>query len=323
MHLSVQDHIRFERQCNARPGLPTFLGISPPRTGTTWLHQVLSQHPQISMITPKECSFFGKQILHKDLDWYRGGFGNGSAQLRPIRGDISPWYARLSERSIRAARALLPDAKLILVLRNPIDRSWSQALMELGYLRNVPLDELRETALLLHFERLRVTRYSDYPTILRRWSRVFGPDALHVALYDDLVARPGEFLEGVLRHIGADPNWRPDVQWLSKRVYATQTMTGGDSCRMSGFLRWYLAVRWIDSVRELNTLLCGRVQPWLDEMEGIAASATPPRWRIRQHIHRTVLRWPRDLGYLGYDAAREVALAYRNQVVLRSVSTGS
>lgn len=298
-------------------GLPTFLGISPPRTGSTWLHEVLDQHPQIQMTRPKECAFFGKRILYRDLEWYRQRFAAApGAPQRPIRGDISPWYARLSDASIRAAKALLPDAKILLVLRNPIERSWSQALLELGYLRKIPLDRLTETSLLLHFERLRVVRYSEYLMTIRRWSAVFGSKALHIALHDDLSQRPREFLKEILRHIGADPDWRPSDERLCERVFTTRAMTGGEGCRMSEFVRWYLAMQWLGPTRELNHFLDGRLDGWVRQMEQATRTRVPRSWRIKRQIHRSVLRWPRDWAYCAYDAGRELALTFRNWVVL-------
>lgn len=238
----------------------------------------------------------------------------------PIRGDLSPWYARLSLQCIRAAKSVLPDAKLLLVLRNPIERSWSQALLELGYLKKRPLDRIRETSLLLHFERLRVLRYSDYLTTIRRWSMVFGPEALHIALYDDLSEQPGEFLVGILRHIGADPDWRPSDEQLFKRVYSTRTMTGGEDCQMSDFIGWYLATQWLEPTRELNGVLKGRLDRWVRQMEQATRRAVPMSWRSKRLVNRSVLRWPRDLGYRAYDGARELALSYRHQAVLSQVA---
>lgn len=200
-------------------------------------------------------------------------------------------------------------------MRNPIERSWSQALLELGYLRKVPLDQLSE-APLLHFERLRVVRYSEYLTTIRRWSDVFGPKALHIALHEDLSQRPGEFLKGILRHIGADPDWRPSDERLSRRVFTTRAMSGGDGCEMSDFFRWYLAMQWLGATRELNYFLEGRLDAWVRQMEQATRQTVPRSWRIKRQIHRSVLRWPRDWAYGAYDVGREVALMCRHQVVL-------
>src|SRR6185312_13821076 len=104
--------------------LPTFLGLGSARCATTWLHQVLRLHPQILMTDPKEISYFGKEAACHDLAWYEASFSHDlQKQDAPFRGDISPWYSRATRQTVAAAHALIPDAKLILIIRNPVDRA--------------------------------------------------------------------------------------------------------------------------------------------------------------------------------------------------------
>src|SRR5438477_1320447 len=120
----------FLRRC-----APTFIGIGSMRCGSTWLYEVLKCHPDIRLSDCKEMDFFFmRQMLEHDLDWYEAHFKpeNGSDSRR-VRGEISPLYARLKAWQVNRVAGLLPELRVILTLRHPIERVWSQALLEFGY----------------------------------------------------------------------------------------------------------------------------------------------------------------------------------------------
>jgi hypothetical protein len=82
----------------------------------------------------KEMSFFFMgQMLHHDLHWYEAHFNpEDGGKPRPVRGEISPLYARLKAWQVNRIAGWLPELRIILTLRHPIERVWSQALLEFG-----------------------------------------------------------------------------------------------------------------------------------------------------------------------------------------------
>jgi hypothetical protein len=106
--------------------LPTFIGIGVPRAGTTWLHTLLSAHPDVYLPTRrKEVRFFDR---HHDQgrEWYEEFFCDpDEARRYSAIGEISPQYLYCDECPGRIA-SLLPEAKLIVMLRHPVDRAYSQ-----------------------------------------------------------------------------------------------------------------------------------------------------------------------------------------------------
>jgi hypothetical protein len=106
--------------------LPTFIGIGVPRAGTTWLHTLLSDHPDVYLPTRrKEVRFFDR---HHDQgrEWYEEFFCDpDEARRYSAIGEISPQYLYCDECPGRIA-SLLPEAKLIVMLRHPVDRAYSQ-----------------------------------------------------------------------------------------------------------------------------------------------------------------------------------------------------
>jgi Sulfotransferase domain len=109
----------------ARGGaLPNVVIIGAQKCGTTALHSYMARHPSISMSSPKELNFFiddrREGSWHRGLDWYRSHFDSDAE----IRGESSPNYTAdplmpgVPERMAR----VIPDAKLILLVRDPIER---------------------------------------------------------------------------------------------------------------------------------------------------------------------------------------------------------
>jgi hypothetical protein len=112
--------------------LPHFLGIGAQKAGTTWLHANLRRHPDVFVADPKELHHFD-ETFHRGLRFYAGHFTPGRHQ---VRGEITPAYGILPVERIRFIRTVMPEVKLIFLMRNPIDRAWSHAVMQLGTRRN-------------------------------------------------------------------------------------------------------------------------------------------------------------------------------------------
>lgn len=105
--------------------LPTFLGIGVQRGGTTWLHALLSSHPDVYMpIRRKEVRFFDRYYEH-GLSWYEPFFcpSEQANQYQAI-GEISTQYYDCSECPERIFTTL-PQIKMIIMLRHPISRAYS------------------------------------------------------------------------------------------------------------------------------------------------------------------------------------------------------
>ena len=106
--------------------VPTFLGIGVPRGGTTWLHTLLASHPDVFMPTRrKEVRFFDRHY-DRGLEWYEEFFCKSEDREKySAIGEISPQYLYCEQCPDRIV-STLGDAKLLLMLRHPIDRAYSQ-----------------------------------------------------------------------------------------------------------------------------------------------------------------------------------------------------
>ena len=297
--------------------LPTFLGIGSQRCGTSWLYHTLSKHPQVRVSREKELEYFGRWILKRDLRWYEAQFdvdeGEGD---KPIRGEVSPQYSRLAEAVVRRIQRLLPDVRVVLLIREPVERAWKQALLEMGVLRGRDMGRVSMARLLRHAERARTTLYSDYTRILRTWRGAFGAEAVYVGLYDDLKADPTRLYHQILEHLGADVDLAPGVEVLSAKVNVTKdALKEKKEPPMPEELRWYLAKQYEASVVQLNELLGGRVSHWV---EGIRAAAGSGRasWRLRRAVNKAAGSVPERVAYCVYNTIREARLCRRFDALL-------
>ena len=131
---------------------------------------------------------------HTD-EWYLSSFSPGTDK---ISGEISPQYFFLPEPTIQHIHAVVPNAKIIVSLREPLDWVWSFARMnmEKGYLRN-------DEASLKAFIEKKIAR-SQFTPALSRWYTHFSKERVLVVFYDDLSGNPKNFLRKILRFLDLD-----------------------------------------------------------------------------------------------------------------------
>ena len=189
--------------------MPTFLGIGSMRCGSTWLCEVLRCHPDVRIGDRKEMDyFFMPRMLRHDLSWYEAHFDPARGEEpKPVRGEISPRYSRLKSWQVRRIAELLPDLRIILTLRHPIERVWSQTLYDFGRLQGRDIRRVGSVQFLRQLERARSRLSSDYFRTIKIWSNAFGREALHIDFFDRLRDDPEAYINDILKHIGAATPW--------------------------------------------------------------------------------------------------------------------
>lgn len=212
--------------------LPHFAVVGAAKSGTTALHHYLGQHPAIFLPDYQEPSYFafaeapprfggpdGSQAsvnrsaitsLTAYAELYRAA---GPGQ---VLGDVSPVYLYWPPAAEALARHL-PRARIVAVLRHPVDRAFS-AYMHARREGKEPLADFTK-ALAAEPDRLAqnwgfLWRYADlgrYPSQLQRYYDRFPPDQIKVFLYEDLQADPVTLCRQLFRFTGVDPEFTPDV----------------------------------------------------------------------------------------------------------------
>jgi hypothetical protein len=215
---------------------PDFLVVGAPRAGTSWLYAVLRQHPSLWLAPVKELHYFDKPVrtrtwfdpyerrrvrpikldswylsylLGKRSDeWYAKLFAK--AKLRGLlAGEATPDYAVLATDVFKRIELMNPNVRLILVMRDPIDRSWS-ALNNAAKKGRANLSDINTAIQWARREGPKAR--STYIHSIERLERVFPNDQIHYCFFDDLATRPAPFVDGVLSFLGVDSI---DAQLLS------------------------------------------------------------------------------------------------------------
>ena len=116
-----------------------------------------------------------------------------------VCGEVTPDYAALPQDGIRHVLKLSPDIRVILSLRDPIERSWSHMRMTSSGRDEVDLSGLERAAL-----NKDLYQRADYPAIIANWRKFIPEDRFLVIFMDDIAARPGLVLEQVCAFLGVD-----------------------------------------------------------------------------------------------------------------------
>jgi len=287
------------------------------RCGSTWLYQVLKCHPDIRLNRKEMDFFFMRQMLQHDLHWYEAHFeAEDGGEPKPVRGEISPLYARLKAWQVNRIADLLPDLRITLTLRHPIERVWSQALYEFGYWGGRDVRKVGSVEFLRQVERARSMLSSDYCRTIEIWSEAFGREALHIDFFDRLRDDPESYVNGILRHIGAATPWALPAKFIKEKVFATNSLTKHERA-IPEVVQWYIADRLLEPTERLNNLLGGQVSSWVDEMRTIRGK-TRLSWRVLGELNRMLLSVPEGLAYEAYHAVLDLRLWLRWRQLQRS-----
>jgi Sulfotransferase family len=215
--------------------LPNFLIIGAMKAGTTSLYHYLKQHPQIYMSSIKEPNFFslegsnldfngaeGKERIQRwvkresvtNIEEYRALFRRAASET--AIGEASPMYLYSPEAPYRI-RYYVPEAKLIAILRNPVERAYS-AFLYMTRDGREPINEFSQ-ALQAEESRMRanwewIWHYKHmgfYYTQLKRYFDVFDRGQIKVYLYEDLRADLPCVLQDIFQFLEVDEAFVPDT----------------------------------------------------------------------------------------------------------------
>ena len=296
--------------------LPTFVVVGAPKCGTTSLYHYLAQHPEVFLPRQKELHYFSREELAQNSrgpgdehalrsacatrEEYEGWYA-GAGGARAV-GEVSPSYLYYGEGAAGRMREVLGRARIVIAVRDPIDKAFSQ-YMHLVRDNREPLP-FRE-GLAAEERRTRdgwaaLWRYAGsslYAAGVRRYREVFGEENVRVIVNEDLRGDPQRVLAELFEFVGVDPSFRPDTSRVhhrsgrpkSKRLanalskpgplssMARALLPDGLRTRVRGFLqnantgekgdldpgaRELLRARFADDVREVEELL-GRELGWL------------------------------------------------------------
>jgi hypothetical protein len=240
----VRSPAEIEEARGSRPegGLPNLIVIGAVKCGTSALHYYLDLHPEIAMSSPKELNFFvdeadcpgdpfapgarerrqrgRRRNWRRGTEWYASHFPAEA----PVRGEsspvyASPWYPRVAER----IASVVPDARLIFMTRDPVDRMVSEyAHRRAGRREQRPLPHAFGGSPSPYLAR------SRYLTLLRPFLDQFPRSRIFIGRQEDLLRRRQETMRAIFRFLDVDQAF-----W-SERMERLRNRTAGSFWRRLG-----------------------------------------------------------------------------------------
>ncbi|MDO5706571.1 MAG: sulfotransferase [Paracoccus sp. (in: a-proteobacteria)] len=249
--------IHYDWNADGQPRKPQVLCIGAQKAGTSWLAQILGQHPQVWIPPFKETHFFNYQFVPGHRYWIEWHYRNKPAEIRqrharrqsPIPPEVDQWltgicagrrmftnhwykrifapapahamgadftpeYSTLPDEGVAHVAGFLPRARVIYLIRDPVDRAVSQLRMNLMREKRRPAtvaDWLHE------IENPVLAERGDYAAYIPRWQRYFG-DRLLILPYGRIAADPDGLMQAVETHLGIGPF---AYAGLRNKVFAT------------------------------------------------------------------------------------------------------
>lgn len=182
--------------------LPNFLYIGTSKAGSTWIYNVLDNHPDIYMAPGKAIYFFSNNY-ERGLDWYSNHF-KGATQEK-IVGEVSHGYL-YSPGACQRIASMDSDIRLMACLRDPVDRAFSDYLdgLKNGQFQGSFEEELERVPALID--------RGKYAKYLACYVEQFGLQRLHIGVFDELGSNPNEFAKKLFGFLNVEERELPGAQ---------------------------------------------------------------------------------------------------------------
>jgi Sulfotransferase domain len=278
-----------------RRAKPNFLYVGAAKAGSTWIEYALRDHPEIYLPPVKDIYFFDR-LYDRGLDWYLDHFKKAPASANAI-GELSHDYF-MDRAALERIRADLPGVKLIVCLRNPVDRVFSR------YVFGLSVGDVGGLDIVSYSRRTDIEAEGNYLENLKNIYELFERDRVLLLFYDDLKADSRVFAQRIYKFIGVDSNFVPssvDTVILGAQsarfapfTYAAMAISG--LMRQLGLVSivgWAKRQDWVMSIlfrqlREKPRLaaadrqaLYARYSSWFDDLERLIGTPLPPTWQDR------------------------------------------
>lgn len=191
--------------------LPNLVIIGAMKCGTTSLHRYLKLHPQIYMAPAKELDFFiqKRPFYQRGLSWYESNFNSAQAKGKAIVGEASPNYTKCHAFPDvpKCMHEVIPNAKLIYILRDPIKRAVSHYLHQ--YIARHEHREINQA--FKDFENNHYVKSSQYGLQLEQFLPYYSIGNILVLTLEELSSNRMAVLERVFKFLDVDSSFQhPD-----------------------------------------------------------------------------------------------------------------
>jgi len=180
----------------------SFIGVGGQKCASTWIYDILADHPDVCLSKDKELDFFSN-FWDRGYAWYMGKFDLARARAAVAVGEVSPSYLSDTDSAERAAK-YNKDMKVIVTLRSPIDRAYSNHKHNIrqGFVPDEDMSFEKSLA-----ENPTYVEHGYYGRYLKNWLRHFPNSQIQFIFFEDIVANPEEVAASVYRFLGVSENF--------------------------------------------------------------------------------------------------------------------
>lgn len=245
--------------------LPNFLGIGSERCASTWIHSVLSKHPQLYLPERKEFNFWSGEITKENLENYTKYFEDEKVK-DCLLGEISPTYAAMYSEEVALLKELIPDLKVIFIIRNPVDRlissitrQWTFFYIDKGASTNRNI-----FSILRCVDKGLSRRLTDYLRTYQIWSEHLGKDHIFLEKFDNISSNPQGVIIKILDFLDVQPIIDETALIKKRNISNNEVKT-----EIPELLKWYIAVEWLPKVKQMAIMLPLDLSDWIENLESI------------------------------------------------------
>lgn len=206
--------------------------------------------------------FLGK----RNTPWYVKLFRPKPGQ---VAGEATPAYAVLSLDKIQEIYDINPDMKLIYIMREPLERSWSGATKDLAKKRNRRMEDVPGKEILRKLDFPGAVARSNHVQVLDNWLSIFPKEQFFLAFFEDVVGQPEQLLLRVFEFLGVTAS----EDFISPSVRKKVNQAGQYKSVVPLEYEIHLAKQQIEQLRELHKRFGGPTNAWLKRAEAILEKA--------------------------------------------------
>jgi len=199
---------------------PRFIIIGAQKCGTTWLWEMLKQHPETDLRVSKDIHFFSlSRVYSKGLDWYFGRFSHLDSSK--VIGDVSASYFcdyvqidnLENDYSLPVVPELittaLPNVKIIVILRDPVSRAISAYYHHMRRRQYSPFLDLRKAD--LKHPNLRIVQRGHYERFMKVWKSYIPTARMRILIFEeDVLLSPDQAIKETYDFLNLDPEFKPE-----------------------------------------------------------------------------------------------------------------
>lgn len=217
-----------------------------------WRRQIRARFRRPLERLPSRELFWDLKYFFKTPDngWYASLFEPGKGK---VTGEMTPDYAVVGEEGVARVHELIPGAKIVFMMRNPVERPWSVTNMGLR-IRGRSMEDISTKNLLRQLESRRVRRMTDYLRTLDVWSSFYPEEQIFVGFLEDVHFFPMETLSNLYRFLGLDPSVASQA--------ITQKIHPGSVSKMPAKIAINLARSYLEEAERLEERFGGYASFW-------------------------------------------------------------